>query len=244
MALPHLDNTKNRIVILVGFILIIALGVLSTVGLIQWRVNTRTDDLKKANTILETGDYLSARKIYEKVIAANPNNFLAHFGLGMSWCAEALFKTELGIEKPVDWYPALYHMTIAKGLHENDRVKKNLAIFYFNFGICYKKEGDIEAAIKFIEQAVIYDPELFKALNLLGAMYHEHGYLEEARYYYKKTIHLRPDYAMAYFNLGALAWAEKDFTQSVSYFQQAVSLDPENTYFNQWLKKAHKRKGK
>lgn len=235
---------NKKIISFVYIFIIIAAVIIAALFSVHYKYYSKNAILKKANLLLESGDYLGARKRYKKIINKDPENFSAHFGLGMSYCAETIFKTDLGMAKTEDWHPAIYHMTIAMNLNENDRVKQTLAILHFNLGTFFTKDNNPEAAIESIKQAVAYDPTLLKALNLLGAMYHERGNLEEAEYYYKKTIDLKPDYAMAHFNLGAIAWVRKDFEASVSYFQKAVSLAPENTYFQNWLAKAEKHAGK
>lgn len=199
---------------------------------------TTESRLKKGNALLESGDFLGARRVYEHIIEHEPESFAAHYGLGMSWCAETIYKTELGLAKPDDWFAAIYHMTIAMNIREDERVLKTLGILYFNLGTCFKKQNDIENAIKLMEQSLVYDPALLKALNLLGAMYHERNNFKIAEQYYLKAVAVQPQYALAYYNLGALAWVQKEYTRAASYFQQAVSLEPENGYFREWLTKA------
>jgi tetratricopeptide (TPR) repeat protein len=235
------SKTRKRTAVITGAIVFFSL--ILAVLLFSYIISNPVNKIKKANVLLEAGDFLGARKIYDKVVEKEPKNFSAHYGLGMSWCAETIYKTELGLAKPQDWYTAIYHMTIAMNLKKNDQVQKTLAILHFNLGTCYKKMDDPGAALKLMEQAVEYDPTLLKALNLLGAMYHERGNFEKAEYYYLKTIEVKPDYAMAHFNLGALAWANDDYTSSKAYFQRAVSLAPENAYFQNWLSKAQEQTG-
>jgi tetratricopeptide (TPR) repeat protein len=55
---------------------------------------------------------------------------------------------------------------------------------------------------------------------------------------YRRTVILKPDYAMAHFNLGALSWARGDYAPATRYFQDAVTLEPGNAYFAGWLAKA------
>jgi len=234
----------KKVISFVYIFIILVAAITALLFFVHYKYYSKNAILKQANLLLESGDYLGARKRYKRIINKDPENFSAHFGLGMSYCAETIFKTDLGMAKTEDWHPAIYHMTIAMNLNENDQVKQTLAILHFNLGTFFKKENNQDAAIESLKQAVAYDPTLLKALNLLGAMYHESGNLEDAEYYYKKTIELRPDYAMAHFNLGAIAWARKDFEAAVSYFQKAVSLAPENTYFQNWLAKAEKHAGK
>ena len=240
-----INQVQNKKILSFVYTSIIILAcIIAVLFLAHYKYYSKNAVLRKANLLLESGDYLGARKRYKKIIHKDPKNFSAHFGLGMSYCAETIFKTDLGMAKTVDWHPAIYHMTIALNLNENDQVKQTLAALHFNLGTFFRKENNLDAAIESAKQAVAYDPTLLKALNLLGAMYHESGNLEEAEYYYKQAIDLKPDYAMAHFNLGALAWVRKDFEAAVTYFQKAVSLAPENTYFQNWLAKAEKHAGK
>ncbi len=199
--------------------------------------------LETANNLLEAGDFQSARELYKKLIEKEPYNFSAHYGLGMSWCGETIYKDELGLAKAEDWYPAIYHMTVAMNMKENKQVQETLAILHFNLGIRYKKENDYSNAIKIIKQAVHYNPKLLKALNVLGAMYHEQKDYTNAQYYYEQAVIVQPDYAMAHFNLGALAWAQEKYTRATEYFQQAALVNPQSSYFSNWLKKAKEKAG-
>ncbi len=213
---------------------------LVTLAFFRYSTGSIHNQIKRAHELLESGDFIGARKRYQLVIDKHENSFAAHFGIGMSYCAETIYKTELALAKPEDWYPAIYHMTIAMNLEENDQVRNTLAILYFNLGTCYKKEGRIDDALKLIEQAVVYDPTLLKAHNLLGALFHERGLYQKAYQYYLKSIEIKPDYALAHFNLGALAWAQENYKQAASHFQRASLLAPENSYFNEWMQRALK----
>ena len=194
--------------------------------------------LNADKALLESGDFLSARVLYERIAAAHPKNFAAHYGLGMTWCAEAIYKTEIGLADPDDWYPAIYQMTVASHLQASGEACRTLAVLHFNLGVCYKKIGQVHEAIRRIQQAVSYDSTLVKAYNALGALYQEQGDLDKAENSYRRTLLLKPDYSMAHFNLGALCWARKDFKGAEQHFLDAVAIEPDNSYFQGWLAKA------
>jgi tetratricopeptide (TPR) repeat protein len=199
----------------------------------------KNDNLKTAKELLEGGDFLAARELYERLVEKSPRDFAGHYGLGMTWCAEAMYKTEIGLADPDDWYPAIYQMTIAMHINPHPMARNTLAILHFNLGTCYKKMGNNDDAILRIQQAVAYDSTFFKAWNLLGALYHEQGNLAMAENSYRRAIILKPDYAMSHFNLGALSWARKEYAMAEKHFQDAVTLEPHNDYFEGWLAKAH-----
>jgi tetratricopeptide (TPR) repeat protein len=194
-------------------------------------ISCEGDRLGEAKKLLESGDFLSARKLYEREVAARPGDFTAHYGLGMTWCAEAIYRTELGLAGPEDWYPAIYQMTVAGHLDTSEQVHRTLAILHFNLGACYKKEGAADEAMARIEQAVSYDSTLLKAFNMLGALYQERGDFDRAEACYRRVLIIKPEYSMAHFNLGALSWARREYATAEKYFQNAVALEPQNAYF-------------
>jgi tetratricopeptide (TPR) repeat protein len=201
------------------------------------------DDLARGKKLLASGDFLSARKTYERIIRKLPENFEAHYGLGMSWCAEAMYKTELGLAAPQDWYPAIYQMSVASNFTTGDQAYRTLAILHYNLGACYRKNGRTDDAILRVQQAVSYDSTLLKAYNMLGALYQEKGDLDKADLCYRHALILKPDYAPAHFNRGALAWARGDAAAAEKCFADAVACEPQNAAFQEWLSKARAATG-
>jgi tetratricopeptide (TPR) repeat protein len=196
------------------------------------------DRLTLAKELLEGGDFLSARKIYSRLVEKQPDSYAARYGLGMSWCAEAIYKTEIGIAEPKDWYPAIYQMTVAAHLDTGKEVSRTLAILHYNLGASFKKAGVREEAVRSVRHAVSCDSTLLKAHNLLGALYQEQGDLDNADLSYRRALLLKPDYAPALFNRGALAWARGDYAAAEKCFQDAVTCEPQNASFSGWLEKA------
>jgi tetratricopeptide (TPR) repeat protein len=198
----------------------------------------RKDRLSHAKELVENGDFISARKIYTRLSESNPDDYAVRYGLGMSWCAEAIYKTDIGIAEPKDWYPAIYHMTVAMHLDTGKEVVRTLAILHYNLGAAFNRAGNREEAIRRIRHAVSCDSTLLKAHNLLGALYQEQGDLDNAELSYRRALLLKPGYSPARFNLGALAWARGDYAAAAADFQNAVACEPQNASYAEWLAKA------
>ncbi len=229
---PGYKRRKHRLVLLLFLLLPLLLSGCS-VG-----------DLDAAKDLLESGDFLGARAIYESIYTSRPQSMEAHYGAAMSWCAEAIYREDLGMGSVDYWFPAIYHMTIAYSLAETkDDVRPLLAILHFNLGTYYSRNEDSYAAIERLEQAVVYDSTLLKAFNLLGALYQQEGDLDNAERCYLRALVIEPEYAKAHFNLGALAWAQKDYSASAEHFQRAQALSPENEHISQWLLRAREKAG-
>lgn len=200
-----------------------------------------TAELSRADRLLEKGYYREARYRYEKYLRTHPEQFRAHYGLAMSFCAEALQRTELGLGVPEHWYLPVYHMNEAFKAGAGEKARKNLAIFHFNLGASYHRLKRFDDAIQMLEQSVDLDSMVLKAHNLLGAIYHQRGNLGQAQRCYQAVLDIEPHYAMAHFNLGAVFWARGDFDAAVTYFQAAVSHAPHNGHFLLWLEKARQQ---
>ena len=198
-------------------------------------------DIERANELLEAGDFLSARAICTEVLDRRPTDFAAQYCMGMTYGAEAMHKTGLGLPCPEKWYKAIYHMTVASNLDEEEEVDRTLAILHFNLGSYFKKNDDIPAAVARLQQAVSYDSTLLKAVNLLGALYHQRDELGRARRCYRKVVEIDPRFASGHFNLGAVAWARGDFAAAARHFGTAAQLQPNNHHFRRWQQQAAAR---
>src|SRR5436190_1676448 len=61
-----------------------------------------------------------------------------------------------------------------------------------------------------------------------NAKYKLYDSLPEARYYYQRTIALKPEYFEGNFNLGCVLLEKKRAAESIPYFKKASKLDPTN----------------
>lgn len=152
-----------------------------------------------------------------------------------------MHRTRLGLAEPMDWYQAIYHMTVAANLSDSEEPRRTLAVLNFNLAASYKKNNRTDDALRRLEEALTYDSTLLKAANLLGAMYHQRGNYDRARRAYQRVVNIDSTYATGHFNLGALAWAVNDFGQADKHFALAERLEPHNPYFREWQQKAEER---
>lgn len=116
----------------------------------------------------------------------------------------------------------------------------------------YAEVGQYNKAIEECKTAlgVKYDLEGKSIVcNNLGFIYTELNALEMAEFWYKKAIEFRPDYAMAYFNLGYLGipkeknlakiYSREDFPQKKEIFEESVFFLKKAIEFNPHYYKAH-----
>lgn len=80
-------------------------------------------------------------------------------------------------------------------------------------------------AIDFYRQAPQDSPDVW---NKLGMAWHHLFAMEEAKHAYERALHLRPAYAEALNNLGAVYFAEQNYKRAVRYYRKALMLNPKS----------------
>ena len=97
---------------------------------------------------------------------------------------------------------------------------------YTQMGRTYAQLGQLEQAVRFLEQAIALKPAYREAYNELGVAYASLGDLEKAVETWEELVALHPDFAPAYFNLGRALWRLERRQQARAYWQKGVELAP------------------
>ena len=97
---------------------------------------------------------------------------------------------------------------------------------YTQMGRTYAQVGQLEQAVRFLEQAIALKPTYREAYNELGVAYASLGDLEKAVETWEDLVALHPDFAPAYFNLGRALWRLERRQQARAYWRKGVELMP------------------
>jgi len=103
---------------------------------------------------------------------------------------------------------------------------------YQLLGAIKRRAGDIDGAIRYLEQGLVHSPEDETLLYNLGLYYQSTGNSSKAMEYHKKTIQINPNYDKAHSNLGKIYLDQKNLTLAETHYSTAVSLD--NTSAAAW----------
>ncbi len=106
---------------------------------------------------------------------------------------------------------------------------------YIALGDIYMADYDLDKAIHSYCDAVTLNPEEERGYAKLGVALWEKDYLEEALVAYHKAVEINPNNEYSQNNLGILYLdGLSDAEESLEYFEQAISLNPNYTlaYFN------------
>jgi Flp pilus assembly protein TadD len=110
----------------------------------------------------------------------------------------------------------------ALSVTQNNEVALNL------MGIAESKQGRIDDAITYWEQAVALAPRYAHAQANLGAALFRKGRLDESIEHTREAIRAKPDLAGAYLNLGAAFGAKGRLDDAIAALNEAVRLMPNN----------------
>ncbi|MHA1931790.1 MAG: tetratricopeptide repeat protein [Promethearchaeota archaeon] len=116
-----------------------------------YKNNPQSEEVKISliETLFTYGGYLNdeytlqydeAEKIFKRIIQIEPNNYRAHYNLGI-----ANFNLE-NIEQAKQCY------------EEAIRIKPDYKHCFYNMGLIYEGEGNLQEALKYYEKALEIDP--------------------------------------------------------------------------------------
>ena len=142
--------------------------------------------LMKARSFSKKNKVVEAKKIYNAIITAFPNNIRALQELA------ALSKNS----------------TLNTSQTPPQEVINDLINIY--------NQGQISAVVKQSQALTEQYPNAYIVWNILGASIAQTGKLEDAIEAYKKTISLKPDFADPYYNMGNVLKNQGKLDQAIS----------------------------
>lgn len=87
-------------------------------------------------------------------------------------------------------------------------------------------KGNTALLLKYSEEAVKYQPNLFMSRYLLGKSYNELGRYQDAQKELETAISLKSDFAPAHFELGNSFYKLYNYQKAIEEYLVAITLDP------------------
>jgi len=95
-----------------------------------------------------------------------------------------------------------------------------------NRGIAYRRNGDIESAIRDYDEAIRLNPHAADAFNNRGNAFRDREEFERAIADYDEALRLDPHYAHAYNNRGIIFLETGELDRALADFDKAIAEDP------------------
>ena len=164
---------------------------------------------------IEGGDFAGAADLVRKVLAGNPNSFIAYNLLGVC----------LAQAGDIEGARSSFQKALA--------LNPQLASVHVNLGKLLIKMHEEAAAIQQFKAAIAIDPEIlirdpasYSAFNIFGLCLMNDGKYEEARRAFEHAIHINPRYVPARVNMGNALVALRRDADALKEFLEVIALQP------------------
>ncbi len=136
-----------------------------------------------------------------------------------------------------DWFPREQAVLVedaisyfAQRIREDDQDAFALA----HRGRAWREEGELERALRDLDEAIRLDPHSSAWFSNRGLVYYELQEYDRAIRDYDEALRFDPRNLLSYHNRGRAYKAKKDYDQAIRDFSQALRLDPRlsDAYFN------------
>jgi tetratricopeptide (TPR) repeat protein len=213
-------------------------------------------DLARGFQLLQAGKFADAQAVFEKLVAANPNNGQAQFGLGFSLAAtsknitnevtrrqarlrarNALLRAkQLGVQNSL-LDAGIASITPDGGevatFSTREDVEKAM-----QQGEAAFTRGDYDRAIEAYQRALTLDPKLYTAAVFIGDMYFQKKQIDEAGRWYSRAIAIDPDRETAYRYWSDVLLKSGRMEEALAKAVEAIVAEPYNrasyTALSQW----------
>ena len=168
-------------------------------------------DLRTAVSLHRAGELDKAERLYQRLLAANPNHVEALHFLGVLYHQRGRSERALKSIKAA--------IALAPGY----------ADAHNNLGNVLKETNQLELALRAYRRVVAINPQHADAWNNLGVLLRGQGHYDEAGKAYAQALELNPDLAIAWQNRGNLLARIDRLDDAVAAYSRVLALQPRNT---------------
>jgi tetratricopeptide (TPR) repeat protein len=197
----------------------------------------------EASTLHDQGKLPEAERLYDAILAADPDHFASLVRLGVLRIRDGQIDEAVAmLNRAADAMAASAEAqagigTIFTGIgrfaeaiscfQRTLAAEPRHAVAHYNLANVLQWRGRLKDAIDHYEHAIEIRPEFPEAYGNLGNVQQTVGRHDEAVANYQRALALRPDYAEARCNLGAAMVAVGRPGEAVGHYEKAIALKPD-----------------
>jgi tetratricopeptide (TPR) repeat protein len=185
-----------------------------------------TEQLNAGVGLHRAGDVLGARRIYEDVLRAHPQD------------ADALHLLGLVAHQTGDLAHACHCIEASIAL------RPGAPRVYFNLAVVRAQRGDLAGAMVAYEEAIAVKPDYAEAHSNLGNLYARCDRPDDALRAYRSAIDADPDFVAARCNLGKLLIDLARYDDAIETLSCAIRREPNTPDAHAHLGQAYRRRGR
>lgn len=131
----------------------------------------------------------------------------------------------------------------ALNIKEKSRPFDAKALREFEKGNQKQREEDFPSAITHYQKALKIEPDLYPALNNLGAIYLRQSDLARAESAFLKSLEINPRDSEPYINLGHVSYEQAQYPQAIERLEKGLKRSPESAVGHFFLGSAYLKVG-
>lgn len=191
---------------------------------------------------LDQQRYDEAVAAYRQAVRLEPQNALAHYGLGVAYSrkgeyGEAMAAYREAIRLQPDHADAHYGLGVAAERQDDDqtamaayrevtRLRPNDAMAHYGLGVASGRLGQDEQAVTAYREAIRLNPSLADAYYNLGMVYARLRQEDQAIAAFREAIRIKPTDALAHYGLGLAYNRKGEDDQAITAYREAIRVQP------------------
>ncbi|MBF0370230.1 MAG: tetratricopeptide repeat protein [Magnetococcales bacterium] len=177
-------------------------------------------------TLHQAGRINDAEKIYQQIMAAQPNQ------------ADALQLLGVIASQRGEWDLAVDYLGRACAITPHHPAA------LFNYGLALKEKGDIDQALTQFRKLIRLKPDFAEAHHQQGLLLQQSGHLERGEAALRQAIRLKPNFPQAHHDLGNILQNRQALPAAIASYREALRLNPSFPEAHYNLANALKSQGK
>ncbi len=165
--------------------------------------------LEKGNKLFNEKKYDEALKVYEKILADNPDAYVINLSIGNCYFEKGEY------EKAVSYYK--------KVLEKDPKYTKAIV----SIGNCYINMKQNDKALEWYRKVDVNKIDDPVVLYNIGVIFYNHFDYESAIKMFKKSVEINRDFADGWYQLGMSYVGANKVKEALSAFDEFLKLEPE-----------------
>ncbi len=162
------------------------------------------------NYLVQQGDATAALREFLHAEKLNPDDPYVHHALGMAYNAKGR------------------HLQALEQFQQALSLDPKYTEAHAALGATYLELGKWDEAIQEFDMALkdLLYPTPFNVMNNIGFAYYKKGDLQKAIEYYRKAVHLKPDFSLANYNLAMAYKDSRQLEEAIATLRSVVAQVP------------------
>ncbi|MGD9202239.1 MAG: hypothetical protein PVI26_11790 [Chitinispirillia bacterium] len=192
------------------------------------------NDLQKGEECLKIGDFYNALNFFDRAVKNNPSSPVARYGFARAWYQKCQYLEKERLENENDLREAIRNLEYSSNLGFRDSLYTHLAYLLYRLSKIHILKNDSIMALNLANKAVKIDQKNNDILNYTGILNYHLGNQNTAEDCFILASKNDSTDATGLFNLGMIAWYEKDYKLAYLFWSRALNRAPDNETIINW----------